>query len=1171
MSQLTKAQQQALALDKPISVTAGAGSGKTKILVERFLKIVLNDPHKIHRILAITFTNKAAGEMQERLAVTIQNLLQQNPSAVQKRNLLYIRDHLSSANVSTIHSFCAKVLREFPLESGLAPNIIELDEMQSLVLRQQALEKAIEEMDALPTEEIRAQWLPLFRVIGRKPLQKMLELALKAPYAMQKISERFQNLTFETYQKFLNDQWLVLLKSTVPRIPSASLLPLVRSVLGQDRITSKNEIGQKVKTVLQNFSATFTKANASETERYAVFSELVLTMTSRKGTAYVNLSYLGKNSSWSGSCRQGLTELSKACAVYAPQILELNIGQAAGEPDRRWFSLFKRFLQLYRNTRHIYRRLKNEQAGVDFEDLQLLTLQLLTENDNVSQELQSRFDFIMVDEFQDTNELQWQIIRRLADSVKSNLFVVGDPKQSIYGFRDADIRVFRAVRRQFATAAGAVVEKDYAGNVIFKESFRFLPRLNSFINFLFARILRESEQNPFEVNYQPLDAARDVPLSGWIHLALLEDEEEADYMAETIFRLKNEEKIGFVVENQKEISRPLQYGDMAILMRSRNALLPIEQALRKRNIPFKTIKGVGFWQRQEIFDFYHLLRLLDNPDDDFAMVGVLRSGLFLLSDALLYFVAQEPTEHYLQKLALAAKNKRYSSEDKILLKRTYTHLAKWISCRERMSLSELLHSLIHDIRLKAQLAAQLNGEQLVANLEKIVELAERFDLSGPGGLGEFIKRLDDLIETQMREGEAQINLDDPNTVKVMTIHAAKGLQFPVVFVPFLNNRHSEHNSVFMEAGLGLAAKLNGETHLLYRLLHLRRRQKEQAEAKRLFYVAATRASNYLFLSGQLKKGKITERSTLAWLQNAFALAGYDIFQTNEIQHDDFTLEIERTFNKSVAKSDDFLLLQKGLYNLSKQIEQPQPAAATIPAYLQPLNDRVGSMIFSATRLMTYLQDAEAYYQRYHLGFFENDYQTFAKDVYRSDYGLLKGKIIHRFLERKLQSHAANEAIAEQVLFEYDVFDLTLQQELKEELYQAYQKIKNSDFGKKMLSAGAARNEISLTMRLGADYFTGTLDRLFKNADGVWEVLDYKTNRISAGQVKKEAEKYKWQVRAYALLLNRFQPAQKIYPVSLYFLKPDTVLRQIFTKEDVRQTESFFIKTITEIKKRFPVG
>lgn len=1187
MPELKQSRIEALALDKNISVTAGAGSGKTNILVERYLKIVADDPQKVRRTLAITFTKKAAGEMQERVAEEVNRRLLKEKNNAQRRKLLQVRDQLNSASISTIHGFCSKLLREFPLEAGLPPDFMELDKIKSVVYTQEAIKKAFEELNTHDKPEEIQKWLPLFTCLSRAAITKMLQNALAAPYEMEQILNRFQKYTPETYLQFLEEQYFNMLKQIIGEISFTDFYKLADQISALDTVNNKSEKGGLAFNDLLSFKNAYDK-DRSSLKTHRAFIELVDRFTTNDSLPYKNLQALGGKKSWDDSCTDLIVSLSEISSQPAKQTAQFKPGAPPGEIDKKWFGLFERFIELYQNCRVAYSELKEEQGAVDFEDLQILALKLLKENEPARREFYNRFDFIMVDEFQDTNDLQWQIITQLASNDgcldKDKVFVVGDPKQSIYGFRSADIRIFKKVKQLFAQSAGFDCEEDYCGNVVFKESFRFLPRLNGFINHLFKDVLQEQSGNQFEVGYHSLKAMRDLAGKGWVELGLFDSEDdtaktEAAYIAESIAGLIKNKNECFKWRDEREIKEDIQYGDIAILLRSRQYLLEIEQALRKKDIAFKTVGGIGYWQRQEIFDFYHLLRFLSNPADDFALIGALRSKMFMIPDSALFLLAEESGYNYLQKLNGGLKQTDYSQKERAVLEHAAELINKWLECRERMNLSDLLNMIMQDVQLKAVLAAELNGGQLAANVDKLIEQAQSFDAAGLGGLQDFINNVDEFIAREIDEGEAQTSLEDSSTVKIMTIHASKGLQFPVVFVPFLNTKKRGVDSgVYLDAELGLAAKINipagkekSQDHTLINLIKYKNHQKESAEAKRLFYVAATRASNYLFLSASLKKDNPEANSAISWMFECFQRDGIDLLESGQFDFDDFSIDIRRSYETDPGDKQDFIKFDKGMRDLRMVVKKQDTCKPErIPDFLHPLTSEIGARTFSATLLMTYIKDRDAYYQRYHLGFFENDYETFAEDVYKADHSLLKGKIVHRYLELQGESMLNEDQLIGQILFEYDVFDAALQKQFKEDILELSVRMAKSDTGKKIIQAKEARNEISITMRLGADYFTGTLDRIYRNDHNEWEVVDYKTNRIRADQLKEEGEKYKWQIKAYALLLSRLYPDQEKYPVSLYFLLPDRLYNKVFTKQEVEETAILFLDTIEEIKDKIPV-
>jgi len=1179
MSALTPAQQQALALDKNISVTAGAGSGKTRILVERFLKIVLQEPQRTRRILALTFTNKAAGEMQERIAGEIQKRLTETVDEKEKAKLRLIRDQLNSAAVSTIHSFCARLLREFPLQAGLAPDFSELDEIGGTIMMHRAVQQALHSLN----DDTEHDWSLLFLSLNRSRIVHMLLEALKNGYDMQKVIARWRQFDEDGYLNYLTEQWLERLRPLIAGLNIKAFYDQTQQTLAALPAGWQME-HEKGLTTLNRLHA-FQAAYQRQPDGLQALQEalrLIVHMTTKDGFAYKNVGQLGTNKSWPPAAREQLVQLSNVSAAFAEALLERGLVEGPGEDDRRWFRIFSLFALLYERAARIFRIMKQEEGALDFEDLQLLTLQLLEQQPGIRHELAKRFSYIMVDEFQDTDELQWRIIKMLATDDQrqfhgSKVFVVGDPKQSIYGFRNADIRIFNQVKKEFAVQAGIDAPGDYDGNVVFTESFRFLPQVNAFVNTVFQHVLQEDAGNPFEVGYHSLQTKRDLPSdAGWINLALLEEEPEADYMGWQIEQLLQSGAEIYEYTPAGEEARPLTYGDIAVLLRTRNKLLDVEQALRNRGVPFKTAKGVGFWQRQEIFDLYHLLRFLDNPQDDFALVAVLRSKFFLLSDETLFLLSREEGTHYLQKISRAASQKtgKYTTEERQALQDVHQQLKQWRLLREHVNLQELLEEIMQRSRFLTLLAAELNGEQAVANVKKLVEQAQMFEISGAGGLNDFLKYVTDLIEREMREGEAQINLEDRSSVKIMTIHAAKGLQFPVVFLPYLNPKGSnQRGGIYLDGEMGMAAKYeapdNREAeHLLLRLLKERQRRKEIAEAKRLFYVGVTRASNYLFLSAQIKNGKEPSKNVLlAWLHQAFLTQGTDILTAESVQNEDFQMEIRRSFPQGGAQDQDLPVFLNKLNSFAEMLTRPLPEQV-VPDYLLPPQAQPGAQIFSATRIMTYLENPQEYYRKYHLGFFQDDYEAYGEAVYPGGDALLWGKFVHRYLQRRTEQDIPDDVLTEALFFEFDVLDPQLQNKFRRNIQLVRERMKPTSKGHEIIFAEQALNEQSVLMRLGEDYFTGTLDRLFVNNAGLWEVADYKTNRIAPGSVQREVKKYDWQIKSYALLLSKLFPGQPEFPVSFYFLSPDAIHRQIFTAEDVTRFESFLIDTIREIKEKY---
>jgi len=484
---------------------------------------------------------------------------------------------------------------------------------------------------------------------------------------------------------------------------------------------------------------------------------------------------------------------------------------------------------------------------------------------------------------------------------------------------------------------------------------------------------------------------------------------------------------------------------------------------------------------------------------------------------------------------------------------------------------------MQDTSIRIVLAAERNGEQLVANLEKLISMAQSFDQEGLGGLSSFINNLDNLISMEIKESEALVELEDENTVKVMTIHASKGLQFPVVFVPFLNSKPGGgRDDVLVNPDMGVACKFHSlseeelpEEHTLYRFLKLKQRQKDLAEEKRLFYVAASRASNYLILSAS-NPDKISKESALEWIYARFMEDGYDITLEDQIDLTDFSLIIHREMPVSAKTEGQDKLYAQNLRSIMDEVHNLKDTAQPISKYMQPISGRVTGRIFSATMIMTYLRDPEEYYNRYHLGFFEGDYELFLADKRPDDYGLILGKLVHRLLEKWPSAIENAEVLLDSLFIEYEILDSGAQKQLKSEIIPILAGLESSALAKDILNAREFRNEIAITMQIGEDYLTGTLDRLIKNADGIWEVIDYKTNRMGSKSPEFLGKHYEWQMRAYALLLSKVNPEQEFFPVTLYFIRSDQKYSYNFSKHETDQIFSDFQNIISEIKQEMPV-
>jgi len=528
MNDLTQQQKLSLATNKNIAVTAGAGTGKTSILVERFIHIILTEDIDIKEVLAITFTDKAAAEMMERVANRIDELLNSDAVDINKAKLFQIKNRLSSAYISTIHAFCSRLLRENPIEAEVDPDFKIMNDFQNTMLQNDSISEVLEIVN-----QNRDEWIEFFRFFGLSNINNMVTFGLEHRFELEKYIKENGKLNpkvlydklvghyLETVKKAFDESMLNNIDSIIQSIPQSDF-PIaqqhLKGVIVVDAILSYLQSNHTDKT-LDYWNCLFALADL---------------FTAGSGNPYKNLAQLGTKKSWSDSSTLIFVELSeKINPVF--EWAANNPSLPPGKTDEVILAHMPKFYELYNLVVQHYSQKKSELLSLDFEDMQIITLNLLQKNPDVCTKIAGQFKYIMVDEFQDTNLLQWQIISKLGDLKENKLFIVGDPKQSIYGFRNADVRVFNEVKEQFELNTAGTNE---SSNIILSDSFRFKENVNAFINDSFDSILSGSKNNPWEVDYDTLFSGRSDKSGGEVELALLPENESNDLQAEfTSYRI----------------------------------------------------------------------------------------------------------------------------------------------------------------------------------------------------------------------------------------------------------------------------------------------------------------------------------------------------------------------------------------------------------------------------------------------------------------------------------------------------------------------------------------------------------------------------------------------------------------------------------------------------------
>ncbi len=542
--------------------------------------------------------------------------------------------------------------------------------------------------------------------------------------------------------------------------------------------------------------------------------------------------------------------------------------------------------QLFEQVLAEYQRRKDERQALDFDDLEGLTARLLAENPTVCARLQSGLRAVLVDEFQDTNDRQRQIVYALtgfnsenitAKSAKDakekqsklsdlgvlggselnvDLFIVGDAKQSIYRFRNADVTVFRQVQADVRAAGGALIDLDL--------TFRVHKKLLDSLNPLLAPILGENDDpaRPYAVPFSPLRAYRQSTAREGIqppfiefHLGLGENAEEgrtaaAQALAHRLHQLHTDEGFG--------------WGEMALLFRSSTAFAVYENAFEQAGIPFVTVAGRGFYDRPEIRDLLNILVSISDPADDLALVGLLRSPAFAITDA----------EIYQLKFAVSFRNHTENKKENLWInlrespaphhQRAASVLDELRTLAGRAPVAAVLKRLLDLTGYRAILSSVPNGSRMLRNVEKLLADAHRSRLVN---LSDFLTYIQTLRDVGLREGEAPVDASASGAVQLMTIHKAKGLEFPLTVIADAAYEHrGAGGQVQLTPGGPLFDLKEAEFHpTAWQLATRLEDDHEEAEDARLLYVAATRAKEKLLISGHVKRKKDGSLTLAGWL------------------------------------------------------------------------------------------------------------------------------------------------------------------------------------------------------------------------------------------------------------------------------------------------------------------
>lgn len=809
--------------DLSMLVEASAGTGKTTAMVERLVSLVTTprpgaeSPLALPEVAAVTFTIKAAQELKDRVRTKLHERLR-NGDESRSGTIAQAIGDLEQAAIGTIHSFCSRILREFPVEAGVDLRFRVMEEAESADLRDRVwdawIRDRLDERDAPPE------------------LPKLLALGCRVPH--------LRSFAYALLRHRAQPVREMLLAESPPGIDWQEELAEIDSIVQRfeeadpdliELCDLKRKPNASTLNTMREWRDTLADAVRCESFDRVVLSDALVDSNSKAYTAFREM------------------RARHRIAVSAPYVAFL----------ADWLSGEDGFLPAYAAAKRT--------AGVlDFDDLLICARDLVRDHPDVRRSLQQQYRAIIVDEFQDTDPVQADLILALCGEpgdetavAPGRLCVVGDPKQSIYRFRGADIESYNRV-------AALIGDSDTAQ---LSTNFRSHHDLIDAVNAVFRRdgvFARANASASYEPAYSALEPFDGLPVPNdergpricWLDDGVREEKidparrHEAPMVAAYIRRMIDE---GWPVRASGAVAfRPMRYGDVAILYRTANHLEPLEQALRLANVPYCMSTGKNFYQREEVVRLVSILAAVEQPADLLSVIAALRSPFFGVPDEDLADIALTDRGGF-DYCSDPAENTPPA------IRRAFEILRELHEMRRTSRPSSIIQRLYEATGVLAAYAAVPGGEQAIANLMKVMNEARLLERDGGTSFRRFRDHLRSLRDEGVAEGEAEYEAsEDEGRVHLLSVHAAKGLEFPAVFVVDLAARppgstgrdSAELYAIRDSAGRhGAAMSLKGGDSRIVseRIEELRAADadRERAEHVRLLYVALTRARDYLAL------------------------------------------------------------------------------------------------------------------------------------------------------------------------------------------------------------------------------------------------------------------------------------------------------------------------------------
>lgn len=1132
--------------NKNILVSAAAGSGKTAVLIERIKQLVIKDHINIDEFLITTFTNAASSEMKERLNIAVKEEIKTN-----RGDVGFLRKQLSMiprANIGTFHNFSLEIIKRYFYFTDLEPGFAIGDDTQVSIIKKESINELFERRFEYDYDEF----------------SKFLE-----KYSTDKSEEKLKNNIINIYDELRSIPWYMswaeekkeLLKSLYP----SDKLGIVKCVIenaakniyqaakfyedaaetaekaGVESIFTKAEqdaemvrdAAEKINTIsigTNDGSISFQNAFKETADIFQKFGFNTMRASKAEQENYNDI-----KDQVSGCRKKGKKLIDDTAEKYFSRDLEdYDTEMKDLYPDTGYYvGLLKEFEEIYKVK-------KSEKNIIDFDDVMHYALEIL-QNDMVAEEYKSRFKYIFIDEFQDSNMLQESIIDKIAR--ENNVFMVGDVKQSIYKFRLAEPEIFKRKYEKYSRKTEMQSEKTDLNS-----NFRSKHNVIKTVNEVFSDIMDDYGEN------EKLYCGIGKEHEGFKSRMTLVDKkskgdddflENEEAEAEIISNIIKETKGKTIYDLKKKTYRKLEYKDIVVLSRNRNSISLIEKHLNNSGIPAFGDNTGGYFESVEIEVFVNLLKIIDNTRRDIPLISVMRSMIFDFSARELAQIRIEFDDgsffSAVEKYAYTGSDERIKNKINKLIE----SLKYWKALNKTVTLEELIRRLLYETGYFDYCSGLPVARQRISNLRLIVEKASEFEEKNYSGLYGFLTYVEAMKKNNIPVGEAKIAADDEDVVRIMTIHKSKGLEFPIVILSGAGRKIKSKGigmgaSLHKDLGIGLPTVNKKEgwhrKTLLQRAIEMKKAQEETEEEIRILYVALTRAMDKIEVTGsiddaeRLDENNPGKRTFVDMMYPAFIKNG-DVIQIKNIK--DLKNDKDMYFTGKLSEKKLLRLIseqnESELYNkIDKRLSYVYPYT---------LSQRVKSK-YSVTELNNYVLGSKK-----------------TEELKQPDFSLQRkglspaeaGTVMHRIMEKidfKKAFLQKGKYIKERIIDLKNKGVLT-EEEKKYADIESIVGFFDSQIGKRAALAMNSEKEREFILLKNIDgedtIVQGVIDFFFEEKDG-FVLIDYKNSYIDNERDEdKIVERYKEQIALYKEALEESK-GKKVKEAYLYMFRSKNFIK-----------------------------